>query len=321
MILARKKSFNWNPVIPEEFRKRYEEILGKDSKDLKEFLDYSKKPLRKSIRVNTIKAEVSEVKKRLEGKGCFFSRVPWCENAFFAKGIERLGKTIEHMIGLYHVQEASSMIPPVVLEPEPGERILDLCAAPGSKTTMISGMMQNKGVIIANDFSVGRIKMLRFNLNKLGCVNVVVTMQDAKNFSSKHKYDRILLDAPCSSEGMIRKDNKMLLKWSENRVYRCAFDQKPMITRAFDLLEENGVLVYSTCTLAPEENEGVITHLLEKRDKAVIEPIKVRELKSRQGLASFRKQEYSREAEKTIRVYPQDNDTEAFYIAKIRKAK
>ena len=307
-------------IIPNAFKARYKEILGDDNK---RFLKYCMMPLRKSIRVNTLKISVKELKERLERKGYRLKRIPWIETGFWVEkeeDMEALGNTEEHFLGYFYVQEASSMIPPIVLNPNENDVVLDMSAAPGSKTTQMAEMMGNKGIIIANDPNYSRLKALKYNIDKAGAINVVVTNMDGRKFGKKSiKFDKILLDAPCSSEGTIRKEWKVLSRWSERMIKDIARLQKKLILSAFDSLKKGGVMVYSTCTHAPEENEGVLDYLLKKRENAKIVDFEVKGLKARKGVSKWREYEYNKDVEKSKRVWPQDNDSEGFFISKIIK--
>ncbi len=310
------------PIIPNEFKARYHKILGDENKV---FLRYCVKPLKKSIRLNPLKNDVRETRRRLEYEyGWKLKQVPWYENGYWVQNEDVkegvVGNTLEHFLGYYYVQEAASMIPPVVLDPKPHEIVLDLSAAPGSKTTQMCEMMNNKGTIVANDNDLIRIKALRFNLEKLGCMNVVVTREDGRKFGDMSlKFDKVLLDAPCSSEGTIRKDWKVLSRWSASVIKSLSGLQKKLILAGFDALKEGGVMVYSTCTLSPEENEEVVDFLLQNRDNVKIEEITVKGLRYHEGIEEWNGKSYSSDVKKIARIYPQDNDTEGFVVAKIRK--
>ncbi len=310
------------PIIPSEFKARYHKLLGKENKT---FLRYCMKPLKKSIRLNPIKTDIKEIKKRLEEKyGWKLKKIPWYKYGFWIENEDVkegvVGNTLEHFMGYYYVQEAASMIPPVVLDPNEDDLVLDMCAAPGSKTTQICEMINNKGTIIANDVDIPRIKALRFNIEKLGCANVVVTRMDGREFSkTKLKFDKVLVDAPCSAEGTIRKDWKALSRWSINLIKSISGLQKKLILAAYDSLKEGGTLVYSTCTLSPEENEGVINYLIENREGVKIKKIDIPGIKYHKGVVEWEKEKYCSDVKKIARIYPHDNDTEGFVIAKIVK--
>jgi NOL1/NOP2/sun family putative RNA methylase len=305
--------------IKKDFEKRYRNLLGNN---YDEFLKYSLSFLRRSIRINTLKKKISYVKKKLQSKGWKFEKIPWCNFGFWIEhknGRRDIGNTREHSLGYFYVQEAASMIPPVVLDSKPKEFILDMCAAPGSKTTQIAQHMENKGLIIANDYKGTRMKSLDINLQRIGITNTVSTLMPAQWFLKKSlKFDKILLDAPCSGTGTIRKSLKTFRIWNPNMITKLANTQKKLIETAFQVLKKKGILVYSTCSVEPEENEGVISHLLGKFNNAKIEKIELKINKSN-PIMEFNNEKYHKEVSKCLRIWPQDNDTEGFFVAKIRR--
>jgi len=304
--------------IKEEFRKlnskfveRYEKIDDSD-----EFYKYMAKPLRPSIRVNTLKARVEDVVESLSER-FELEPISWCEEGFFIN-TEDVGSTIEHQLGLIFSQEASSMIPAVVLDPKPNMLVLDMAAAPGGKTTQIAQYMKNEGCIIANDVKVDRLNILISNLQRCGVLIARVTMKDGRFFRRfKDKFDRVLLDAPCSNVGMIRKNFKYLKMWRLKDVISLSRLQKELIMAGYQALKPGGILVYATCTLDPLENEEVINHLIMNTDAEIMEidlPVK-----RTKPILKFEDKEYDGEIKKCLRIHPQDNDTEGFFIAKIMK--
>ncbi|WP_456326658.1 tRNA (cytosine(49)-C(5))-methyltransferase [Palaeococcus sp. (in: euryarchaeotes)] len=298
----------------EMFGELYERYSVLDDSD--EFWEYLKKPLRQSIRINTLKAPFESIKERLEEE-YILEPIPWVREGFFINKSE-FSDVLEHALGLIFPQEASSMIPPVVLNPKPGELVLDMAAAPGAKTTQIAQYMRNEGCIVANDMKKFRVNILIANLNRFGVLNARVTQKDGAYFGRfRETFDRILLDAPCTSVGMIRKNFKFAKGWSMDRVYMYSKIQKKLIIAAYKALKPGGILVYSTCTVDPFENEEVVDYLLRKTD-AKLEKIKL-PLKSSPPVLEFDSHEYSKEVKKCLRLHPQDNDTEAFFVAKIRK--
>ncbi|AFK23002.1 tRNA (cytosine(49)-C(5))-methyltransferase [Pyrococcus sp. ST04] len=307
----------------EEFKKINPRLVERYSKldESEEFWAYLYKPIRPSIRINTLKGELNEIKNLLEEK-FELEEIPWTKGeGFFIKRYDvNFGELIEYSLGLIIPQEASSMIPPVVLDPQPGEFILDMAAAPGSKTTQIAQYMENKGCIIANDAKRDRANILIANLNRAGVLIAKVTVRDGAYFGRyENTFDRVLLDAPCSSVGMIRKNFKFAKTWSVGKVYYHSKLQKRLILAAYKALKPGGVMVYSTCTVDPVENEEVVDFLLQKTD-AKLEKIKL-PLKKTPPVLEWEGKKYSEEVAKTVRIHPQDNDTEAFYIAKIVKPK
>ena len=228
-----------------------------------DFIAACQRPLRRSIRVNTLKISVADFLSLVAPYGWQLTPVPWCEEGFW---IERdgddalpLGSTAEHLSGLFYIQEASSMLPVAALfadNPQP-ERVMDVAAAPGSKTTQIAARMGNAGGILANEFSASRVKVLHANISRCGISNVALTHFDGRVFGAAlpEAFDAILLDAPCSGEGVVRKDADALKNWSPESNLDIAATQRELIDSAFHALRPGGTLVYSTCTLNREENQ------------------------------------------------------------------
>jgi len=299
-----------------KFIERYSELT-----DWKEFKKYTLSFLPKSIRINTLKKPIAEIKKRLS-KNWKLTPIPWCKEGFWIeheKGRLDVGNTLEHNLGYYYVQESASMIPPIVLNPKPGEKVLDLCASPGSKASQIAQYMKNKGVLVANDVSGSRLAALGINMQRLGVMNSVITQCKGEHFKG-HEFDKILLDAPCSGTGTIRKSIKTIKMWNPQTIKSIAGMQKKLIKNAFNLLKKGGILVYSTCSLEPEENEGVVDWLLRNNSDAGVEEIKLN-IKKGNIITKFGKNNYNPEVKKCLRLWPQDNDTEGFFISKISKKK
>jgi len=305
-----------NIEIKEKFEDRYRALSGKD---YKKFIEASLSFMRKSIRVNTLKITVDELKKRLENEW-ELTQIPWCREGFFIEhraGERRdIGNLIEHNLGYFYVQEAASMIPPVVLEAKPDDVVLDMCSSPGSKTTQLAAMMQNKGVLVSNDSDYKRMTPLSLNIQRTGATNTLVTLMEGRFF--KMPFDKILLDAPCSGTGTIRKSLKTLKMWNPNMVKRIAGTQRQLIDVAFSCLKPGGVMTYSTCTLEPEENEAIIDFLLNKYENAKLEKIDLN-IKHGPTVKEFNGHKYSKEVEKCLRIWPQDNDTCGFFVTKILK--
>lgn len=307
------------------FEQRMKNLLN-DSGEYQRFLEIIRKPVQRTIRCNTLKISPEELKLRLEGKGWKirqpFSEYPEIIAVESVLQPGELGKSIEHVLGYYYVQELSSMMPIIALAPKPGELVLDLCAAPGSKTTQASALMNNQGTIIANDNKLDRIQILASNLERCGCMNVIVIRNDGVQLCEKLaktgiKFDKILLDAPCSAEGNIRSNPKTLLMWNIKMIEKLSRMQKKLASVAFQLLKENGEMVYSTCTHAPEENEAVVDFLA-RNFNAKVEKIFL-PLKCRQGVTSWQNEKFDGQISSACRIYPQDNNTEGFFIAKIKK--
>ena len=289
----------------EAFLKRYSELT-----DIDKFTESSLKPLRKTIRVNTLKTSIQEIKSRFDLKP-----IPWCKEGFFINKLS-VGNTKEHYLGYIYLQGAASMIPPLVLNPKPNDIILDTCASPGSKTTQMAAMMENQGLIIANDSKIDRLKPLTLNLQRCGVTNTIITRMEGHWF--KNRFDKILLDAPCSGIGTIRKSYKTIKMWNPQTIKKMSSLQKRLIANSFEILNEGGTLVYSTCTLEPHEDEAVVDYLLKRYDNAKLEKFSL-DLKRGSITEEFEGDVYSSEVKKCLKLWPQDNDTEGFFIAKIRK--
>lgn len=302
----------------EKFVERYSRLT-----DWEAFKTCSLSFLRRSIRVNTLKISIPELKKRLENSWNL-TQVPWCKEGFWIEHKKRerrdIGNLIEHPLGYFYTQEAASMIPPIVLEPQENEIILDIAASPGSKTTQIAQYMNNTGILVANDYTSDRMKPLSINIQRCGVTNTIITLMQGQWFRNAGiEFDRILVDAPCSGTGTIRKSLKTLRIWNPNMVKRLSITQKQLLETAFNILKENGTLVYSTCSLEPEENEAVVDFLINKYDNAKIEAIKIKILKISSPIMNFENKNYNENIKNCLRIWPQDNDTEGFFVAKIKK--
>jgi len=302
----------------DKFIERYEKLTN-----FNEFKKYSLSFLRRSIRVNTIKISIDKLKKRLE-KNWALKQIPWCNEGFYIEHIKKerrdIGNLIEHSLGYFYTQEAASMIPPLVLDPKETDIVLDMAASPGSKSTQIASIMKNKGILIANDYTTKRIKPLSLNIQRCGITNCIITIMQGQWFKKSNiEFDKILVDAPCSGTGTIRKSLKTLRIWNPNMVKRLSITQKQLIETAFNILKPNGTLVYSTCSLEPEENEAVIDFLINKYENAELEEIKLSNIKRSKPILEFDNNNYNENINNCLRIWPQDNDTEGFFVAKIIK--
>ncbi|USN45484.1 MAG: RsmB/NOP family class I SAM-dependent RNA methyltransferase [Candidatus Woesearchaeota archaeon] len=311
---------NRRGALKEKFVERYQLLLGDKYED---FIDSSFRYLRKSIRVNTLKIAVNEIEKRLAADWHLVP-IPWCAEGFWIshKGEKRLdiGNLPEHQLGYIYVQDASSMIPPVVMfsdRPDCSQmRVLDMCAAPGSKTTQIASYMENKGVLVANDSSSQRLKALGVNVQRMGVHNLIVSLEHG--YKIANEFDRILVDAPCSGTGTIRKSMKVLQMWSPGLIKKMSREQKRLLSHAASKLAPGGVLVYSTCTLEPDENEAVVSDILGKHPELDLVPIELDIVRS-DPVLSFEGVDYDPRVSLCLRILPQDNDSEGFFVAKFIK--
>ncbi len=300
-----------------EFKEKFVERYSKLT-DWDEYRKYTLSFLRKSIRVNTLKKPVSEVTKRLE-KDWHLEQVPWCREGFYIEsrhGRLDVGNTVEHCLGYYYVQEAASMIPPLVLDPKPGERVLDMAAAPGSKASQMAQMMENRGILVANDVAGARLAALGINLQRCGVLNAITTQMKGEQMKGM-EFDKILLDAPCSGTGTIRKSIKTILMWNPEMIKRLAATQRKLVIAAYGLLARGGTLVYSTCSTEPEEDEAVISYLLDNTD-AKLAPIGLN-IRRSPAVLEFEGKTYRKEVKDCLRIWPQDNDTEGFFVARITR--
>ncbi|MCS7129809.1 MAG: NOL1/NOP2/sun family putative RNA methylase [Archaeoglobaceae archaeon] len=297
---------NLNPAL-------FERLLKIDPSP--NFLEFLEKPLRKSVRINTLKANLDFVVNRLSA--ILEERVPWCEEGYYVN-TEELSSIPEHPLGVVFSQSSVSMIPPILMELEPKMTVLDLCASPGAKTTQIAQYMENEGCIVANDVKIERINMLISNLQKCGVLIAKVTMLDGRKFAKfEKKFDAVLVDAPCSNLGMIRKNFVYAKQWNLKMSLHLSKLQKELLMTGYKCLKPGGILIYSTCTLEPLENEEVIDYLL-RNTEANLEKIEL-PINAIGGFTKFEENSYLEEVKKCLRIHPQMNDTEGFFVAKITK--
>ncbi|WP_435153817.1 RsmB/NOP family class I SAM-dependent RNA methyltransferase [Haladaptatus sp. DFWS20] len=292
---------------------RYEPILD----DFEAFRAACERPLPSVVRVNGIKATRERVTDAFDAEGVEWEPREWNEKVLKIEG--KPGNTWPSFHGWTHGQEEVSSISAFVLDPEPEERVLDSCAAPGSKTTQLAALMDDDGLIVANDSNLGRLSALRFNTERLGVTCAAVTNQDARNFSLKpfdfSAFDAALVDVPCSCEGTIRKNPTALDDWSLDHIEGVAGVQKGILRRAIQATREGGTIVYSTCTFAPEENEAVLDYALAREDCQLVEYDIG--LQSEPGLTEWQGDQYDDSIRKAKRFYPHHNDTGGFFCAKL----
>ncbi len=244
--------------LPEQFKKKMSSLLANK---YGEFLASYGAPAYKAVRVNTLKISVGDfIKLAPVDLG---GPVPWEESAFYVSD-SHAGKTIAHAAGLYYVQEPSAMCAAPLLDVREGERVLDLCSAPGGKGTQMAQKMCGKGIIVLNEINFSRAKILSRNVERLGIRNAVVTCAPPAAIASSFcgYFDKVLVDAPCSGEGMFKKEENAVREWSEANVAACAVRQSQILQSADLALAEGGKLVYSTCTFSPEEDEVQIQNFL-----------------------------------------------------------
>jgi NOL1/NOP2/sun family putative RNA methylase len=311
------------------FKERFTLMLGSEE-EYQKFEDCILTPQRKSFRINSQRVEDTEqLANNIRAKGITLTPVPWCKNAYFTEYNKEarsdLGNLYEHFTGRIYVQEATSMSPPELLEiPEIVDKnfkVLDMCSSPGSKTTQIADLMKGEGILIANELDFKRLGPLKINLERAGYTNIVITNQDASRIKGEEIFDRICCDAPCSGSGVIRKSPKTIKSYNPKKLHQMQNLQISILQRGFELLKKGGIITYSTCSIDPEENELCIKRFLEANGDAILEQATLPGLILTHKLTSFYKTEISKEiTERTIRIWPQDNDTNGFYVAKIRKS-
>lgn len=300
-----------------DFLDRYRDIVP----DWEGFLAVQSRPLISTARVNTLKVVRDELLERLAEQGLDFRPFPWYPLGL-KLDVDSPGRLLETLLGFIHIQEELSMVPPLVLDPHPGERVLDLCASPGSKTTQISAMMENRGLVIANEPSLSRVAALRSNCERLGAMNVAITRYDGRSFP-RGLFHRVLVDAPCSAEGRERRGAGVIARGSCRRSLDLQVLQIGLLKSALRLTVPGGVVVYSTCTYAPEENEMVVQAVLDESEEssgAHLERVLTPGLRQCPGLAEWNATSFSRQMRFAARYYPHINDTGGFFVAKIVKS-
>lgn len=248
--------------LPQNFMKRMQEMLG-DEYDA--FLQSYENTNYQALRVNRLKGTIDRFFSVCDFAG-ELSPVAWTCDGFYYPETLRPGKHPYHEAGIYYIQEPSAMMPAALLDAQPGERVLDLCAAPGGKSTQIASAMQQQGILVSNEIHPARAKILSENMERMGVRNAIVTNEPPKTLATRFPFyfDRIMVDAPCSGEGMFRKNEEAISQWSLENVQVCADRQDEILDCADLMLRPGGTLVYSTCTFAIAENEGSIARFLER---------------------------------------------------------
>lgn len=328
MVKKIKSPQTLRDMVKPIFKERFQEMLGDEYET---FIESIVLPQRKSFRINTYKVpHPDKLATHLREKGLKITPVPWSNFAYFVEFDKEkrndLGNLFEHFLGEIYVQEATSMTPPEVLEiPEPEDidkdfRVLDMCAAPGSKTTQLATKMGGKGVLVANELDYKRLGPLKINLERSGFSNIVISHKDGTKLEGDEMYDRILLDAPCSGSGVIRKSPGTLRAYNPKKLKAITTLQLQLLKKAFSLLKKGGIMTYSTCSLDPEENEFIIERFLKEEPDCELLSAELEGITLSPPLTSFQGKDISKEIqEKTMRIWPHDNDTNGFYLAKLKK--
>lgn len=290
-------------------------------KNLSRFIDFINCEPAQYLRVNSLKTTSDSLSPKIfKNYGIETEKIPGMPFSLkVIKGEETAGKTIEHITGQYYVQGLSSMIPAIVLAPGKNDLVLDLCAAPGSKTTQLGELMNNKGTLVSNEIQLSRLKALVHNIERMNIVNAGVLHHRGELLSKIYEnyFDKILVDAPCSGLGIVQKKEEVVKWWTENKVDVLSDLQLRLLIAAIKMLKEGGEVVYSTCTLTAEENELIINKALSKY------PVELMEIElpvqSHGGLTSFEGEKLNAELEKGKRIFPWEAETDGFFIAKLRK--
>lgn len=310
--------------LPELFLKRLRQIVPSSKWDAIANTFAEAKPA--TFRVNTLKTTSSEVKRTLEEKNFWLAAIPWFGDAFLLrKGRQKeLEETEIYQEGHIYLQSLSSMIPPLILEPKPGESILDLTAAPGGKTAQMACLMKNEGRIVANESNKVRYEKLKSNLKTQGAQNAEAVLSYGESFGNKfpETFDRVLVDAPCSAEGrFLASEPPTYRYWNLDVVKENAKLQKKLLISGLKALKLGGVLVYSTCTFAPEENEEVVDSALQSMSGLIeLETIQWSVPNQNSGLVKWQGRALDSSLRKTLRILPTP-EMEGFYAARIRKKK
>jgi len=296
--------------IPKDFLIRMQNLLDKDYEKLIDY--FNNQEIFTAIRPNLIK--ISEEEFRFLFKERVDNKVDW-EYAFYLKDKKFFSKSPLYHTGIYYIQEASSMLPVSVLDPKPDEKILDACASPGSKTTQIASRINNKGLIVANEIKSSRVGRLLENINRAGVKNSIVINSDIERLDFFDNYfDKALIDAPCSGEGMFKKDLDSLKIWTPNLVRMLAGIQRKILSSVSNLVKTGGTIVYSTCTMSIEENEENIDWFIKNF------PFELQDIKyGKPGFISYKDKHFDENITKTKRIFPFFEKGEPFFVAKLIK--
>jgi len=272
------------------------------------------------MRISPLYHEPGFIVDQLKKYNIVLEEVEQVPNAYkILSGAENIGKTVEFAIGKYYIQSLSSMIPAMILNPTENDYVLDLCAAPGSKSTQIAAMMKNKGTFYANEISLERMKGLVFNVDKLNLVNMGIIFHKGELLSKVFEkyFDKILVDAPCSALGIVQKKGEVSNWWNTKQVDKIAELQMRLLISAIKMLKVGGEIVYSTCTMTVEENEYVVNKILKNYPMEIVDielPVK-----SHPGFIKYNNMEFHQDLSKTRRIIPWEINSEGFFITKLRK--
>lgn len=305
--------------LPEAFQEKMRRLLGEEYEAFAQSYETERV---QGLRFNTLKGNLEEMAARCR-EPFGLVPIPWCQEGFYYSHKARPGKHPYHEAGVYYIQEPSAMAVVSLLNPQPKDAVLDLCAAPGGKTTHIAERLQGQGLLVSNEIHPARAKILSQNTERMGIANGVVTNEEPGRLTRYFPefFDKIVVDAPCSGEGMFRKDEQARAEWSEDNVRICAARQQEILDNAAKMLKPGGRMVYSTCTFSPEEDEDVIGAFLERHPEFKI--VRINEDDELPGLSKGRP-EWSRypcpQLAWTYRIFPHKAEGEGHYLALLEKA-
>jgi NOL1/NOP2/sun family putative RNA methylase len=298
---------------------RYRDLVD----DWNAFVDALARPLPTVIWTNTLRTTPEELRQWLAEDGIAAEPLPWYPRAFRLAAAVSPGKSLAFVTGHYHVQEEVSLLPVTLLDPRPGERVLDLCAAPGNKTMQAGVHMESRGSLIAVDKNRQRSGIIRHNLARLGITCAAVTVTDGSSLPrSWGTFDRVLADVPCTCEGTTRRNPEVMLRWQLSSEEQ-ARKQLELLTKAVKKCRPGGRVVYSTCTYAPEENEAVVDAVLrdpELGESLDVLPARIDGFRSLDGLGEWRGRRFDPRLARAMRVFPHLNDTGGFFVAVLERA-
>ncbi|MCW5854032.1 MAG: RsmF rRNA methyltransferase first C-terminal domain-containing protein [Anaerolineae bacterium] len=302
-------------TLPVQFAQRMRALLDVEADA---FLAALEQPPRAGLRVNTLKLAPDHLLDLLPAS---LTPLPWCPTGFLVQGDEPLGKHPYHAAGLYYLQEPSAMAVAEALAPRPGDLVLDLAAAPGGKSTHLASLMGDEGLLVANEVETSRTRALAENLERWGVRQAVITNDDPRRLAERWGpvFDRVLVDAPCSGEGMFRKSPAALAQWSEKLVEGCSLRQRRLLDTAAELVRPGGWLAYSTCTFAPEENEAVIAAFLARHAGFELRPLTL--TGAALGRPDWLPDELARpDLSHTARLWPHRVTGEGHFVALLQRA-
>ena len=314
-------------MLPQDFTNRMKDIMGAEYVAFEASYEHAKY---QALRINPLKTEKNAF---LEVAPFEMEQVPWCQNGYYYSSCDTPGKHPYHEAGVYYIQEPSAMAPVEYLDVKPGERVLDLCAAPGGKSTQIATKMNGEGMLVCNEIHPARAKILSENVERLGITNAVVLNETPARLANMFEgyFDKILVDAPCSGEGMFRKNEDACGEWSLENVRICGERQDEILDCAASMLKPGGRIVYSTCTFAPMENEGSIYRFLNRYPEFHTVPAKIYEGMSKGRIEWYlndntvgdietaKREDMAEQIAGTIRLWPHLLKGEGHYLAVLEK--